>query len=296
VTDEALARALGSLRTARMSEFASDRVRDELETAWRGRATRPRRGFTLPRLVRPVVIAASVVMLVYATLHAGADTPLYSARVAIEDALVVLQADPVAYASDLYDQRVEEASRLEAVGNALAASRARAATQDALRLLSQVAPKQGDGEPSPTPEPSVAVITVPTPTPVATQTAETPSPTPEPTVRPTPRPTVAPTKTPTPKPATPSYMTVHAIGGVLYSDGSPVDGACVSTALDGACATTSVRGTIDLQFPAKSGQTITLYVKKVDPLHGGTLRGKIQATVTGSTLVLGTITLRPSTI
>src|SRR5207302_818436 len=100
--------------------------------------------------------------------------------------------------------------------------------------------------PGPTPEPSVAVITVPTPTPVATQTAETPSPTPEPTVRPTPRPTVAPTKTPTPKPATPSYMTVHAIGGVLYSDGSPVDGACVSTALDGACATTSVRGTIDL--------------------------------------------------
>ena len=46
----------------------------------------------------------------------------------------------------------------------------------------------------------------------------------------------------------------------------------------------------------KPSETITLYVKKVDPLHGGTLRGKIQATVTGSTLVLGTITLRPSTI
>ena len=300
MNDETLARALGSLRTARMPEIASDRVRSELETAWRERATRARRGFAMPWFFRPMVVAASVVMLAYATLHAGADTPLYSARIAVEDALVVLQADPVAYVSDLYDQRVEEASRLEAVGNALAASRARAATQDALRLMSQVAPKQGDGEPSPTPEPSVAVITVPTPTPVAAQTAETPSQTPQSTVRSTPPQTVAPTKTPTPKPttpkpATPSYMTVHAIGGVLYPDGSPVDGACISTALDGGCATTSVSGNIDFQFPAKSGQTITFYVKKVDPLRG-ILRAKIQATVTGSTLVLGTITLRPSTI
>src|SRR5437870_4691791 len=119
-----------------MSEVASHRVRDELERAWRERAAAPkRRRLAIPPFARVFATAALVVALGFVTLRSGADSPLYAFRVAIEDALVAVQADPVAYATELYDERLEEAARFDAVGNALAASRARAATDDARRLL-----------------------------------------------------------------------------------------------------------------------------------------------------------------
>jgi hypothetical protein len=88
-------------------------------------------------------------------------------------------------------------------------------------------------------------------------------------------------------------MSVHAIGDVLYADGTRADGACVSTALDGACVSGTINGKIDLQFTAKKGQTITVYVRNyADPTWAGTLHGKATVTVGGPEVLLGTITLR----
>src|SRR5207253_3126811 len=118
-----------------------------------------------------------VVVAGFGTLHAGADSPLYSARIALENSLVGLQADPVSYLSELYEERLEEAARLEATGNALAASRARDAQEDALRLLNQIEPQPEAPQPSPS-----TAITLPSPSPTPQSTAApTPSPTPSPT-------------------------------------------------------------------------------------------------------------------
>ncbi|TMG69785.1 MAG: hypothetical protein E6H81_09400 [Chloroflexi bacterium] len=297
MNEQTVASAVGSLRAARMSEVASHRVREELERAWRERAAAPkRRRLAIPPFARVFATAALVVALGFVTLRSGADSPLYAFRVAIEDALVAVQADPVAYATELYDERLEEAARFDAVGNALAASRARAATDDALRLLNQVAPKSDQPEPSPS---SSTAIFVPSASPTA-EPAMTPSPTPTttlaPTPRPTPRPTPEPTLKPTIKPTTPppspSPFSVHIAGTVVYSDGTPVNDACVSTALGGSCVATSVNGTVDFWIVAKKYDTVTFYVQKLDIMTGRTYRGKAYATVTGPLLYLGTITLR----
>jgi hypothetical protein len=299
VTEETVADALGSLRAARMSEVASDRVRDELQKAWRGRAAgHKRRTFVIPSFARAFATAALVVAVGFVTLRSGADSPLYAFRVAIEDALVAVQADPVAYATELYDERLEEAARADAVGNALAASRARAATDDALRLLNQVAPKSDQPEPSPS---SSTAIFVPSASPTAEPSAPTATPTP--TVAPTPRPTARPITEPTLKPTTqptikptpppsPSPFAVHVAGTIVYSDGTPVNDACVSTGLGASCVATSVNGSVDFWIVAKKGDTVIFYVQKIDLMTGRTYRGKAYATVTGPLLYLGTITLR----
>ena len=87
-------------------------------------------------------------------------------------------------------------------------------------------------------------------------------------------------------------MTVNAYGYVLYADGSAVDGACVSTSLDGTCFASSIKGRVDLQFTAKKGQSITLYVRNYDAARGGMLHGKVTVTVGGPEVLLGTITVR----
>jgi hypothetical protein len=304
---DSLARALGTLRGARMDDVAADDVRKRLEQAWSKRATRSRPRFVVPVFARPFAVAALIVFVAFSTMRADADNPLYGARVAVEDSLVAFQSDPVDYLSQLYTERLEEAARFEATGNALAASRARTAQTEALRLLNQISP-----EPNESPEPSAStVITVPSPSPTPeTSAAATESPTPSPT--PSPRPTVA--RTPTPKPATPTPkpptptpkpvtpkptvtptptpMTVHATGDVLYADGTRVNGACVSTALDGTCVAGTINGKIDLTLTAKKGQSITLYVRNYDAARGGTLHGKVTVTVGGPEVLLGTITLR----
>ena len=297
MTDETLARALGSLRTVRMSEIASDRVRDELEAAWRTRTARPRRsGFAIPSFVRAVAVAAGVLAVAYATVNASADTPLYAARIAVEDAFVALQSDPVAYVTELYDERLAEAAHQEATGNALAASRARQATEDALRLLNQVAPRQNDEAPSP--EPTGAIITLPSPT-LSPEPTVTPTPSPTPTAAPprTPLPTTAKTPTPAPPkptpPPTPTQFAVHATGTVQYADGTPVNEACVSTSSTaGSCIATTTNGSVDFWFIGRKGDTLSFYLTKADVMTGRTYRGKVTITVQGPSAPLGTTTLR----
>jgi hypothetical protein len=303
---DSLVRALGNMKGARMDDVASNEVRRRLDRAWAGRATHKHSRFAVPGLVRAFGLTALVLVVALSTMRAAADSPLYGARVAVEDSLVAFQSDPVGYLTQLYTERLEEAARFEATGNALAASRARTAQTDALRLLTQISP-----QPDPSPEPSASTaITLPSPSPTPETTASpTESPTPPPAA--TPRPTIV--RTPTPKPATPAPtptpkptttttkpsptptptpMNVHAYGYVLYADGSPVDGACVSTSLDGLCVAGSIKGRVDLQFTAKKGQSITLYFRNYDAARGGTLHGKVTVTVGGPEVALGTITLR----
>ncbi|TMC46012.1 MAG: hypothetical protein E6J23_03700 [Chloroflexi bacterium] len=303
---DSLARALGGLKGARMDDVAADAIGQRLQVAWTERAARRRPRFAIPRFAPALAVAALVILVAFSTMRATADSALYGARVAVEDSLVAFQSDPVGYLSQLYTERLEEAARFEASGNALAASRARSAQGQALRLLTQISP-----EPAQSPEPSASTaISVPSPSATPDTTASpTESPTPAPT--PTPRPTTGrtatpkpatPSPTPTPKPTTtttkpsitptPTPMDVHAYGYVLYADGSPVDGACVSTSLDGLCVAGSVNGRIDLHFSAKKGQSITLYVRNYDAARGGTLHGKVTVTVGGPDVALGTITLR----
>ena len=305
---DSLARALGGLKGTRMDDVAADHVRRRLELGWVERAARRRPRFAVPGFARAFAAASLAVLVAMTTMHAAADNPLYGARVVVEDSLVAFQSDPVGYLSQLYAERLEEAARFEATGNVLAASRARSAQSEALRLLNQISPP----EPEQSPEPSASTsITLPAPTASPETTAvATGSPTPEPTATPrppvrtatptvkpaTPKPTATPTPTPTPRPTTttptPTPMDVHAYGYVLYADGSAVDGACVSTSLDGTCVAGSIQGRVDLRFSAKKGQSITLYFRNYDASRGGTLHGKVTVTVGGPEVALGTITLR----
>jgi hypothetical protein len=303
---DSVAQALGTLKGARMDDVAADDVRKRLEQAWAERAASRRSRFVIPGFARAFAVAALLVFVAFSTMRAAADNPLYGARVAIEDSLVAFQPDPFNYLSQLYNERLEEAARFEATGNALAASRARSAQSEALRLLNQINPEPSESpeasastsitvpSPSPTPEASAVATESPTPTPTASPRPTTvPTPTPKPaTITPKPAtPTPKPTTTTKPSP-TPTPMTVHAYGYVLYADGSPVDGACVSTSLDGICVAGSIKGRVDLQFTAKKGQSITLYFRNYDAARGGTLHGKVTVTVGGPEVALGTITLR----
>ena len=106
----------------------------------------------------------------------------------------------------LLDDRQAEAARLEAAGNAAAASKARAIEENTIRIARAMLPQAPE---LPAPAPAATSSASPAPTP------QLPSPTPMPTVAPTnapatasarpstPRPTVTPTKTPTPT-ATPT--------------------------------------------------------------------------------------------
>src|SRR5204863_10169800 len=185
---DSLARALGGLKGARMDDVAAEEIRKRLQLAWTERAAmrRPSR-FVVPGFARAFAVAALVVLVAFSTMRASADSALYGARVAVEDALVSFQSDPVEYLSQLYTERLEEAARFDATGNALAASRARSAQSEALRLLNQISPG-----PEQSPEPSAStVITLPSPSP-----SSTPETTVAPTESPTPTPTAAPRPTP----------------------------------------------------------------------------------------------------
>jgi hypothetical protein len=88
-------------------------------------------------------------------------------------------------------------------------------------------------------------------------------------------------------------MMVHATGDVLYADGSPVDAACVSlTGYGVSCVAGTFNGKVALDFVAKKGQSVTVYVQNYDASRGGTLKGKVTVTVGGPEVLLGTITLR----
>jgi outer membrane biosynthesis protein TonB len=302
VTEEKLAGALGVLRTARLNEAASARVREQLEQAWRDRAAQRRR-VTVPWFVPSIAAALLFLAFGAATLRAGADSALYGARIAVEDALVALHTDlddRLDYIRELYDERTEEAARLEAVGNALAAGRARAAQDDALRLLNATAPKAQEPSPSPTPETSSAPVVLPSPTPPAMTVAPTTVPARTPTV--TPPPTAPPVTKPTPSP-TPTTFVVTVRGGIVNPDGSLANDVCVSTAqvalapsaptalTTTGCFMTATGGSLTARIPARKGQTITLYFSRYDAATGKTFRGYATFTVTGPNVSLGVVRL-----
>jgi outer membrane biosynthesis protein TonB len=302
MNEETLVRALGGLRTSRMSDVASDRVREELIKAWRDRASRRHGSKLLFTIARPLAVAAIVLAMSFGTLRSSADSPLYSARVAVEDALVAFQPDPVSYLTALYDERIEEAARFEAMGNALAASRARAAQKNALRLLNEISPSPDEPEPQPSastvitlPSSSPERPATPTPSPTAAPTPEAPpavveAPAPR-TPAPTEKPATPPTQTPTPTAPPPTPMNVAVSGSAIYkSDGTPVDGGCISTSLGGPCIWQTTAGKFALTIRATKGTTVTLYFSKSTPT--GTVAGKVTFTVSGTTMKVGTIALR----
>src|SRR2546428_11663056 len=164
---DSLTRALGGLKETRMDDVAAHHVRKRLDLAWVERAARRRARFAVPGCAGAFAAATLIVLVAMTTMHAAADSPLYGARVGVEDSLVAFQSDPVGYLSQLDPERLEEAARFEATGNALAASRARGAQSEALRLLNQISP-----EPNESPEPSASTsITLPSPSPTQEVTA-----------------------------------------------------------------------------------------------------------------------------
>ena len=260
MTEDKLASALGVLRTARMSEAASARVREELDARWRERGT-ARRPFALPWFVPSIAAGVLFLALGVATLRSGADSALYGARVAIEDAIVAVHTDlddRLDYIRELYDERTEEAARLEAVGNALAAGRARAAQDDALRMLNANAPKAEEPSPTPTPRPTPTTFLV--------------------TVR-------AYVVNPDGSPADGvcvSTAPMATAGGVTTLTTTPI---CVN---DPGKVT---GGTVTIRLSARKGQTITLYFSRPDLTTGARLHAQATFTVSGPTVPLGTLQL-----
>jgi len=85
---DSLARALGGLKGARMDDLAAEEIRKRLQLAWTDRAParRPSR-FAIPGFARALAVAALVVIVAFSTMRATADSALYGARVAVEEAL-----------------------------------------------------------------------------------------------------------------------------------------------------------------------------------------------------------------
>jgi outer membrane biosynthesis protein TonB len=241
-----------------------------------------------------------------ATLNASGDSVLYGVRVAVEDAAVALHTDPEdrsEYLLSLLDARQAEAARLEASGNALAASRVREIEHNTLRALQAVLPQVPDENapavvPAPTESPTPTPAT-PSPTPSLAPTA-TPAPpsatpartaTPRPTTPPTPTPTPARTATPPPTP-TGTPFPVTATGTVKNADGTKAAGVCVfAPSNTSTCITTTASdGTYRVTFSGRINQTFYLYFTRQD---GTTLwKGSASATIHGSLVTMPTVTLQ----
>ena len=160
-------RLLAALRRLGEQELpvASDRaIRGRLETVW---TTRPRgrAAWSLSARRFAPVLAALVLILARggSARGAGADSPLWEMRVALETAGSFLQLsadDRVAYLLDLVQTRTEEAARQEAAGNPGAAAKARAAASSAVVELDGNIPQIETSLPTPP-----AVSASPTPAP-----------------------------------------------------------------------------------------------------------------------------------
>ena len=306
MNEEGLERLLRGLRHERMDRIADDKIRALLETAWTTRQEQRSFGFRFRRLAPILATGVLLVGLGTATMSAPGESPLYGLRVAIEDAAIALHTDPedrAEYVLSLLDDRQAEAARLEATGNAAAASKARAIEENTIRIARGMLPQAPE---------------LPAPAPVATSSAtptpNEPSPTPAPTATPvppagttsttasTPRPTVAPTKTPSP-PATPtkaptptatptgSPMLVTVYGLVRNVDGTPGSGVCVrqTTATPDCLVLTAPDGTYRFSFSGRVNQVVTVVVTRQD----GTILWKGTATVTvkGATVQMPDIKL-----
>lgn len=291
MNDQRLENLLGSLRHERMDRIADDRIRALLETAW---TTRQEQRSFASRFRRLAPILATGVLLLglgTATMSAPGESPLYGLRVAIEDASIALHTDPddrASYVLSLLDDRQAEAARLEASGNAAAASNARAIEQRTIRIARAMMPQTPElpapapvatSSPAPTPNvPSPTPAPTATPAPPASTTGVTPS-TLRPTVAPTATPTPIATKTPTPTVApTGSPMLVTVYGLVKNFDATPGSGVCVrmTTATPDCLVLTGPDGTYRFSFSGKVNQTVTVVLTRQD----ATVLWKGTATVT----------------
>ena len=94
MNDERLQGLLGSLRHERMDRIADDKIRALLETAWTTRQEQSSFGFRARRLVPILATGVLMVGLGTATMSAPGESPLYGARIAIEDAAIAFHTDP----------------------------------------------------------------------------------------------------------------------------------------------------------------------------------------------------------
>jgi hypothetical protein len=299
LNEQELQSLLASMRQERMDRIADDRIRALLETAWTTRQQQRSTGFRARRVAPVLATGVMAIGLGTATMSALGDSPLYGMRVALEDAAIALHADPedrTRYVLSLLDDRQAEAARLEATGNAAAASRARAIEADTVRIARAMLP-QSPELPAPAPATSGSPTAAPTPsTPSPTPTpASTPMPSSTPTddrlahasATPTPRSTATPIKSPTPT-ATPTKtqastpaptgMLVAVYGFVKNADGTPANGVCVrlNTASVECLTTTGADGTYRVSMSKKINESITLYLTRQE----GTILWKATATMT----------------
>ena len=299
MNDDRLTGLLAALRAERMERTADQKLRARLENAWTAREDRSGLAWRLRRPVLTIATTALIFGFAATTLSAPGDSPLYSLRVTIEDLAIPLHRDPedrAEYLVSLLEQRTSEAARLEATGNALAASRARDIERQTLRMVQQnipVAPDAVDAaptdSPSPSPTPSPAASPTPTPTdapaPTATQAPATQRPatappaTAQPTATPTPRPTTA---------ATPQAVTFT--GAVKNPDGTYATNVCVSFNAAGPCQVVTTSATFRVTFSGKIGQSVTLYFLRTDGIK--TYKAYITKTISSTYVDVGIILLR----
>ena len=307
MSDDRLLSALRRLGDQELPLAIDRKIRGRLETAW---TTRTRHAgawssFSLRRFAPVLAAFVLVAGLGASALGAGADSPLWETRLALESAGAYLRLsadDRVAYLIELVQSRTEEAARQEAVGNAGAAAKARAAASEAIIELGGSIPKIETSLPTP----------VPTLAPVVPPIAPTPSPSPSPlrsgTPVPTPARTVGPTTAPTPthtetaRPVTPTPTgsattkpTVTIVGTVRDSAGANVTGACITTsssipASTTSCITKTTNGSYGFSVPVTPGQTITLYAYWTSPT-GAIFGGSATSPAMAPTTVMQSITL-----
>jgi outer membrane biosynthesis protein TonB len=297
MNDDRLVGMLSALRTERMERTADQQLRARLENAWTVRETQSGLGWRLRRPVLVIATAALVFGSIATTLSAPGDSALYTLRVTIEDLAIPLHRDPedrAEYLVSLLEQRTAEAARLEATGNALAASHVRDIERDTLRMVQQNLPVAPEiVEPAPTGSPSAS----PTPAPTESPTP-TPSPAPTATQRPaTPRPTTAATATPKPPTATPKPTTaatpqaITFTGTIKNPDGTAATNVCVSLFSPGAaCSTVTTSATFRVTFSGKIGQSVTLYFLRSDGTK--TYKTSITKTISSTYVDVGTVLLR----
>jgi len=230
--------------------MASDRaIRGRLETAWMAQGRRlPMAAFGLRRFVPVLAVVALAAGLAGSTLSAGADSPLWDTRIALEDAGAFLRQsndDRVAYLRDLVQSRTEEAARQEAAGNPGAAAKARTAASAAIAELDGNIPHIDTTVPLPSPvaSPSAAPTPANSPSPSPSHSAsavpavQLPSSAPPTATR---TPTATPTRTatrtpsPTPLPTTGTKQSTTITGTVRDAAGTNVTNACLSTSATAA--------------------------------------------------------------
>lgn len=311
MSDDRLFAALERLGDEELSSAGDRRIRARLETAWTSRHI-ARAPFGLRQLAPVLGLLILVAGVAGTALGAGADSPLWDTRVALEEAGAFLRQsndDRVAYLLDLVASRTEEAARQDAAGHPAAAAKARAAASVAVLELDGNIPQIDATLPlvSPTPTPAVAT-SLPTSTPSSTPSASpTAIPTPARTVAPTPAPTDRPatpvptplrTATPTPAP-TATKAAVTITGTVRDATGANVYGACISTSATFPTSVTvcSVKTTTNGSYvinttSATPGQTITLYAYWLSST-GAHYSASATGTITSPTTLMPVMTLTP---